>query len=171
MTEQREPQVLEFTKDLDLKKVSEPWVFTEENLAEAARLEEDMHHTLMHYTMPGLAHCQVGGDKRVICLQSLGCMFNPRIVFKTEQEHLMEEGSVSVPGLIVKIKRPFGLRVRFEIATGRTVTEPFNGMTARQVFHLMDFLDGTPFYDRASRFHRNQAFNKQKRFLKQHVRA
>ena len=171
-TAPREPVILPLVREWKTTGVvAEKWVFTHDNIKEAHEIQDDMHATLMHNDLPGLAHTHVGGNKRIICLRSLGCMFNPRVVFKGEEEHVLEEASVSFPGLQIKIKRPFAIRVRFEIVDGRTFTEPYNGITARQVLHLIDHLDGVPFYSSASRFHREQAFNKQKRFLRHNVRA
>ena len=54
----------------------------------------------------GLAANQVGIPYRVISVKGMDtCMFNPKIVYSSVEEQLSEEGCLSFPGLIVKIKR------------------------------------------------------------------
>ena len=68
--------------------------------------------------------------------------------------------------MIIPIKRPLGLRVRFQGPDGNTYTEKFNGMTARIIQHEMDHLDGKLFYNLANRFHREKALKKWRNYEK-----
>lgn len=97
--------------------------------------------------------------------ESFAC-FNPRIIHVGREELLLEESCLSFPGLNVKIKRPGELRLRFETPSGGTTTKTFHGLTARMIQHEMDHLAGIPFWQRANRFHREQAFNKRDKMMR-----
>lgn len=109
----------------------------------------------------GLAANQVGYDLRIFAMrghpQNFVC-FNPRIVWKSEKEVVLEEGCISFPGLLVKIKRPEFVRIRFNTPNGDIKTERYVGMTARCIQHEMDHLNGVVFYEKANRYHRDLAF-------------
>ena len=111
----------------------------------------------------GLSANQVGMPYRVFVMRAVEfnyACFNPKIVHYGQQQALMEEGCLSYPGLIVKIKRPTEVRLRFQTASGAIDTKTFHGLTARIVQHEMDHLDGVAFYNRATRFHRDQAMRR-----------
>jgi len=114
----------------------------------------------------GLAANQVGIPYRVFALrgspENFVC-FNPKIVGVSEADVILEEGCLTFPGLYVKIKRAQHLRVRFTTPNGDTLTKQFTGMTARIFQHEMDHLDGIIFYNKANRFHREQALRKWKK--------
>ena len=113
----------------------------------------------------GVAANQVGNPYRVFAMrgspENFVC-FNPKIVQESEQQIVLEEGCLTYPGLLVKIKRPEFIRARFSTPNGDTITRQFIGMSARVFQHEMDHLDGIRFYDRANRFHREQAMRKWK---------
>jgi peptide deformylase len=110
----------------------------------------------------GLSANQIGLNFRVFAMEGepAHVCFNPRIVSQSDEQILLEEGCLSYPGLIVKVKRSRHCRIRFVGPDGETYTEQFTGMTARVIQHEVDHLDGVLFFDRANRFHREQAFNK-----------
>ena len=76
---------------------------------------------------------------------------------------VLDEGCLTYPGLYVKIKRPQHVRVRFQTPNGETLTKQFTGMTARIFQHELDHLDGIVFYNKANRYHREQAMRKWKK--------
>jgi len=114
----------------------------------------------------GLAANQVGTCLRIFALrgqpENFVC-FNPRVVWESEQTVILEEACVSFPGLIVKIKRPEFIRVRFQTPNAEIMTKQFIGMTARCFLHEMDHLEGKVFYEQANRYHRDLAFKKWKK--------
>lgn len=115
----------------------------------------------------GLAANQVGVPYRIFAMRSYPenfVCFNPKIVQVSEQTVTLEEGCLSYPGLLVKIKRPEFIRVRFTIPNGETMTKQFIGMTARVFQHEYDHLEGIKFYDKANKFHRDQAMRKWKNY-------
>jgi peptide deformylase len=120
---------------------------------------------MYEYNGLGLAANQVGEPYRIFAMrgqpENFVC-FNPKIVQPSEMEVVLEEGCLTYPGLLVKIKRPQHIRVRFQMPNGDTITKQFTGMTARVFQHEMDHLDGIVFFNRANRYHKELAFKKWK---------
>jgi len=114
----------------------------------------------------GLAANQVGVPYRIFAMrgapENFVC-FNPKTVTVSNDKVVLEEGCLSYPGLLVKVKRPSMVRVRFTTPNGDTITRQFIGMSARVFQHEMDHLDGIKFFDKANKFHKDQAFRKWKR--------
>jgi peptide deformylase len=111
----------------------------------------------------GLSANQVGIPYRVFAMrghpQNFVC-FNPRIVYFSDKTKIMEESCLSFPGLVVKIKRSEEIRVRFNTPNGDIKSETFRGMAARVFQHEMDHMDGELFYNKANRYHRENALTK-----------
>lgn len=114
----------------------------------------------------GLAANQVGTPYRIFAMrgapENFVC-FNPKIITYSDQTVSLEEGCLTYPGLLVKIKRPEFIRVRFQTPNGETLTKQFIGMSARVFQHEIDHLDGIVFYNKANKFHREQAMRKWKK--------
>lgn len=128
-------------------------------------LAKDLVKTMHDNNSIGLSANQVGIPYRVFSMrgspENFVC-FNPKLVQPSEMEVLLEEGCLTYQGLLVKIKRPQHIRVRFTTPNGETLTKQFTGMTARTFQHELDHLDGIIFYNRANRYHRDQALRKWK---------
>lgn len=117
--------------------------------------------TYMHaHEGVGLAANQIGLPYRVFVMrgspENFAC-FNPRVVSFDDELVEMEEACLSLPGVVAKVKRPKDIRVRFQTASGETVTMNFSGMTARVFQHENDHLNGLLFIDRIGRVKRNKA--------------
>lgn len=114
----------------------------------------------------GLAANQIGVPYRIFAMrgapENFVC-FNPKIVQPSEMVVTLEEGCLTYPGLLVKIKRPQHIRVRFTKPDGDTITKQFTGMTARIFQHEIDHLDGIIYYNKANRVHRDKALEKWRR--------
>ncbi len=65
--------------------------------------------------------------------------------------------------LAVKVKRYQSIRLRYTRPNGEIVTETYAGLTASVIQHEIDHLDGILYYERASRYHRDQAFKQRNR--------
>ena len=113
----------------------------------------------------GVSANQVGFPYRVFAMrgspENFVC-FNPRVVMPSEEQVVLEETCLTYSGLLVKIKRPQHVRVRFSTPNGETRTETYTGMTSRVFQHQMDYLDGIVFYTRANKYHRDLAMKKWK---------
>ena len=70
---------------------------------------------------------------------------------------------MTYPGLIVKVKRPRIIRVRYASPTGEITTEKYQDMTARIIQHELDHLNGITLGNRVSRLHLEMAIKKAKK--------
>jgi peptide deformylase len=117
----------------------------------------------------GIAGNQIGINYAVMALagQPNIVAFNPKLVNPSEEHISLEESDPSYPSLIVKIKRPRHVRVRFTTPNGQVETRTWTGMSARVFQRLYTTLyQGHPFYRTAGDFHRHQALRKWKRTQK-----
>lgn len=125
-----------------------------------------MAHTLAKSLLSasgaGLAAPQIGIPYRVCAIRTdkIICMFNPKIVDYSEQETDLEEGCLSLPGLVLKIKRPGIIRIRYTDPSGETHTEKYTGLTARVMQHEVDHLDGILITDKVSKLKVDLAMRK-----------
>jgi peptide deformylase len=112
----------------------------------------------------GVSANQIGIRARVFILYGDPCTvcFNPRIVDISSDEIILEEGCLSFPGLFIKMKRPQGIRVRYENELGETFTKKMVGMTARVFQHELDHLNGVVFTEQANPIHLKNAKRKRK---------
>lgn len=126
-------------------------------------LAENLVKTMYDHNGIGLAANQVGIPYRVFAMrgspENFVC-FNPKLVQPSEMEVTLEEGCLTYPGLLVKVKRPQHVRVRFTGPDGQTYTKQFTGMTARIFQHELDHLDGIIFYNKANLYHKEKALKK-----------
>lgn len=116
-------------------------------------LATELAATMVAHRGLGLAANQCGLEHRVAVVYGdpQFAMFNPVIVDASEKTELLDEYCMSYPGLIMTVRRPSAIRVRFADARGEVDTHVFRGMTARVVQHEIDHLDGKLFFDGASR--------------------
>lgn len=126
-------------------------------------LAHDLAQTMLDKNGMGLAANQLGLPYRVFAIKAnpiLVC-FNPIIVDESLSNQIyLEEGCLSFPGLIVKVKRPAKIKVRYTEPNSETVTKTFEGLTARIFQHELDHLDGIVFTQRAHKIHLEQARKK-----------
>ncbi len=69
----------------------------------------------------------------------------------------MEEGCLSLPGVLVEVDRPVHVRVRAADERGEELLVEASGLEARVLQHEIDHLDGVLILDRTSRDQRKQA--------------
>lgn len=131
------------------------------------QLSNDMQLLTHEFKLVGVCAPQVGYDLNVIYILGMeSALFNARVVEESSTQVYMEEVSGSCPDLIVKIKRPETIRVRYANAIGDMKTEIFSGITARTILRKMDMIKGINLLQRANRFHRDQALKRMKYSLK-----
>jgi peptide deformylase len=70
---------------------------------------------------------------------------------------MMDEGCLSLPGVLVDVERPIHVRVRGHDERGDALLIEASGLEARVIQHEMDHLDGVLILDRTSRDQRKQA--------------
>jgi|SRR3990170_1164315 len=113
----------------------------------------------------GLSACQIGLPYHFFVLRTdpiIG-MFNAEIVDESKEKLNLEEGCLSFPGIILKIKRPKVIRVRYTDPLGERKTEKFQDMTAKIIGHEIDHCNGTIFTGRTSRIQIERAIKKAKK--------
>ena len=97
---------------------------------------------------------QVGLD---MCMFVMGVdnvkleVFNPTILSYSKEEALMNEGSLSYPGILVIVKRPIAVTVEYYNKNGELQQNEFQGLTARIFQHAFDHLQGTSIKDKVSK--------------------
>ncbi|MGD0916426.1 MAG: peptide deformylase [Thermodesulfobacteriota bacterium] len=128
---------------------------------EVKRLIRDMTETMYRANGVGLAACQVGILRRVIVVDvspidpqhDLFALINPEIISE-EGEIEYEEGCLSVPDCLEKVKRREKIHVR-GISPEGTETEVLGeGILAISLQHEIDHLNGILILDRLSRLKR-----------------
>ena len=124
---------------------------------ELKKLIQDMSETMVDAGGVGLAAPQVGISKRVIVVdvspidprQSFLVMINPEIVSEEgDVDH--EEGCLSVPDCLEKVKRKEKVRVRGISPEGREMEMSGEGILAFALQHEIDHLNGVLILDRVS---------------------
>jgi len=111
----------------------------------------------------GLSANQIGLPYRVFVMgdptnrESIIPVFNPTIVYSSDDTMTLDEGCLSFPGLYIKIKRSTSIRARMTTIDGETDTATFEGFTARVFQHEYDHMEGYDFRKRANRYHLDKA--------------
>jgi peptide deformylase len=140
---------------------------------EVKRLIENMRETMYQANGIGLAACQVGVNQRVIVLdvspmdpdQEFFAMINPEIVSE-EGEVEFEEGCLSVPECVEKVKRKERVWVRGISPEGKEIEVRGEGILAIALQHEIDHLNGILILDRISRLKREVYRNRLKKAKK-----
>tara|TARA_R110000868_G_scaffold330717_1_gene591690 strand:+ start:20 stop:595 length:576 start_codon:yes stop_codon:yes gene_type:complete len=78
-------------------------------------------------------------------------VFNPKIISYSKEETLMNEGSLSYPGILVIVKRPVAITVEYYNKNRELQQNEFQGLTARIFQHAFDHLQGTTIKERVSK--------------------
>ena len=69
----------------------------------------------------------------------------------------MEEGCLSLPGVVVDVERPVHVRVSARDEDGEPIEIEASGLEARVIQHEVDHLDGVLILDRTTRDQRKEA--------------
>ena len=110
----------------------------------------------------GLAATQVGVVHRLLVYRvqqtaALAALINPELEWSGRESEAMEEGCLSLPGVLVEVDRPIHVRVRAQNEFGEPILIEAAGLEARVIQHEMDHLDGVLILDRTSREQRKEA--------------
>jgi peptide deformylase len=125
---------------------------------EARRMGQLMSDTLGI----GLAATQVGVMHRLLVYRvessgAIAALVNPELEWAGGETEVMEEGCLSLPGVLVEVERPIHVRVRGQDERGDVLTVEATGLEARVIQHEIDHLDGVLILDRTTRDQRKQA--------------
>jgi peptide deformylase len=110
----------------------------------------------------GLAATQIGTLNRVLVYRvqqesPVNALINPVVEWRGKDSEIMEEGCLSLPGVIVDVERPVFIRVRAQDEYGDDIEIEAAGLEARVIQHEVDHLDGVLILDRTTRDQRKEA--------------
>ncbi len=137
---------------------------------EVIKLIDDMRQTMYGANGVGLAACQVGVPRRVIVLDvspidpqhTFLAVINPEIIWEEgEVDH--EEGCLSVPDYLEKVKRKEKVCVKGLSPEGKEIEIKGDGILAMALQHEIDHTNGILILDRVSRLKREIYRNKLKK--------
>ncbi|MEI7420639.1 MAG: peptide deformylase [Prolixibacteraceae bacterium] len=128
-----------------------------------SELIENMFETMYNAEGVGLAAPQVGLPIRlfVVDLSPLSktepslegfkkYFINAKIIEKSGEEELMEEGCLSIPGIHEEIYRKGFVKMQYIDIDGNRYEDDFSGYLARVIQHEYDHIDGVMFTDYCS---------------------
>ena len=148
-----------------LRQVAQP---VDEITDDLLKLADDMAETMYAAPGIGLAANQIGVLKRVIVMDcaredeppALWKMFNPEIIWQSEEITKMEEGCLSIPGHNAEVQRPSYVHVSYLDSDGNSQEMEATGLLAACVQHEIDHLNGVLFIDHLSRLKRDMIWRK-----------
>ena len=125
------------------------------------RLVDRMKRLMKDACGVGLAGNQVGVLRRLFVFQKdedeVAALVNPRIVGRSDEADVLEEGCLSIQGVRVPVERSLTVTVDAKDEEGGDVRLEFDGLTARVVQHEIDHLDGRLILDRTDDESRREA--------------
>ena len=140
------------------------------------KLMDDMLETMYEAPGIGLAAPQVGALIRLIVLdcnhsedQNLDAiqMFNPEVLFASDEKNTHEEGCLSIPDQYGEVERPSVVTVRWIDRTGEKEQRTFEGLWAICVQHEIDHLNGKLFIDYLTPLRRQLITRKMKKLKRE----
>jgi peptide deformylase len=140
---------------------------------EIRQLADDMAETMYDAPGIGLAAPQVAAGQRLIVVHvsdgrnELLTLINPEIIQKSGEEE-MQEGCLSVPGVLETVRRAERITVRAQDVSGKTLEIEADGLLAVCLQHEIDHLNGVLFVDHLSRLKQSLIRRKAEKRLRQH---
>ena len=136
-----------------------------------AKVIENQMITLMNLSKGvGLAANQVGLDSQIFVMTNkYGEKFsiiNPTVIAASKEIVEGDEGCLSFPGLILKVKRAQSIAVEFYDPKGDKQNLEFTDWDARVFQHEFDHLFGVNFINRVSKLRLDRAKKKQEKLFK-----
>jgi peptide deformylase len=127
-----------------------------------ARLAGKMARLMHDARGVGLAATQVGVLQRLFVFHKEGdedstVVVNPEIVERSSQTEMLDEGCLSLQGVLVPVERSCGVTLSAQDLTGAPVQLQLTEMDARVVQHELDHLDGVLMIERTDDDSRRQA--------------
>lgn len=143
------------------KKVAD-FNFEKHSKKEISDLVAFMRKMMIESRGVGLAANQIGLDMKVFVAQlpdkedggysgKFYSIFNPKIVFSSEETSVDNEGCLSVPGLYGEVKRSNKIEVEGYDKNQRKTNIKASGYLARIFQHEIDHLNGKVFLDKAKK--------------------
>ena len=121
----------------------------------------------------GLAAPQVSILKRIVVIDvkqdekpSPLTMINPKIIEKSVEKHINQEGCLSIPNYYADVKRSKVIKVEWFDEFGKKKKKKVDGLLSICIQHEIDHLDGILFIDYLSSLKRKMALEKVMKFNK-----
>lgn len=139
-----------------LRKTAEVVTAFDDELEETV---EAMYRLMFESQGVGLAAPQVSIRRRILVMNEEGdkekpelnlALINPKIVERTGDKTLMEEGCLSFPGIFAEIARPEDCVVEAVDLKGQPLRLEMTGFLSRVLQHEYDHLEGVLLVDRMS---------------------
>ena len=128
-----------------------------------------LHKTMKDAGGIGLSANQCGINVRMFIMgfgeQVYACI-NPEVTEQSDELVDEQEGCLSFPGLILRVKRPKWVQAKYTNKFGQTVEEKFEGLTARCYLHELDHMNGVRFVDKVGKVSLAKARRKQAKLIK-----
>lgn len=109
-------------------------------------LAKDMLKIMNKNNGIGLSACQIGKNIRLFVvpkeLSKKYVFINPKIITISKKLDVMEEGCLSLPGLLLPIKRATSLKIKALDEDGKEFKLKAKGLLAQVTQHEMDHLNG-----------------------------
>jgi peptide deformylase len=161
--------------DPRLKKLCDP---VKEITADLRKLATDMLDTMYDAPGIGLAAPQVGVTRRLIVMDCMKApdaprpiiLFNPEIVWTSDNLATYEEGCLSIPDQYADVQRPDAATVRWTDEHGAAQEETFHGLWAICVQHEIDHLNGKLFIDYLGLMRRQMITRKMEKLKRERAR-
>ncbi len=117
------------------------------------KFADSLAETMVKKDGIGLAAPQVGISKRIMAVADpkeggVLVLANPKIINKSKEKELGEEGCLSFPGIFLKINRAQKIEVEALNKKEEKVRIKAEGLAARVFQHEIDHLDGVLFFNR-----------------------
>jgi peptide deformylase len=161
--------------DPRLKKLCEA---VTEVTADLKLLAADMLETMYEAPGIGLAAPQIGVMQRIIVMDCIKdgppepiVLFNPRVIWASEDVNVYEEGCLSIPDQYAEVKRPASVMVEWLDLEGQTQERSFAGLWATCVQHEIDHLDGKLFIDYLGPLKRQMITRKMEKLKRERART
>jgi len=162
--------------DPRLKKVAAPVAGVTDVLR---KLAEDMLETMYDAPGIGLAAPQLGVLERLIVMDCVKdddappqpmVMFNPEVVWQSDEQNIYEEGCLSIPEQFADVERPAEVAVRWMDMEGETREAEFDKLWATCVQHEIDHLNGKLFIDYLKPLRRQMITRKMQKLKREKAR-
>lgn len=128
---------------------------------EMRALIPEMVETMRKADGVGLAAPQIGRSISLCVIEINGAVsvyFNPKILKRSEEKVIFEEGCLSLPGEFFPIERSEKITLRYDDPSGKSRKLTTSGFLAIVLQHEIDHLEGTLIIDRYRSQHIKNAY-------------
>ena len=94
-------------------------------------------------------------------------LVNPKIIYKSKNTSIHEEGCLSLPGHFAEIERPSECHINYLDYNGKKKNLKADGLLSTCIQHEIDHLDGVLFVDYLSKLKKDMIIKKLKKYKKE----